>query len=780
MAEVSTPPATGRAGGPARSLADWLRGWDDADLRNLIRARPDLVLPAPADTSVLALRAGERTHVARALDHLDAFTLSLVDRILLDSAPISEESIATDASSRSAVETLRRLALVWGESELVPVSGLAAAVERPAGLGRPIATLMRLAHRPAVAAALAAHGIPRGADFDESAARLSRALVGAVELLPDDEREVLSHLDGNGSVGVVTAATTPAGPADPSPVRRLLARGLLLPLDEDTVEIPREVGLVLRGPNPIPDVRPQAPELTGEASRRPDADQESAMVAANSVRLVAALLGEWAARPPTEKKAGGLAQRDLKAAARLLDVDERSAALIVETARAAGLVGRTTTLDACFAPTPGYDDWLRDEVPTRWARLAWGWLDSPIAPSFQSREEGRDKAVAPLSGGTYHRLVRDLRRAALNALASGPAGLVPTRESLLERLAWLSPRLFRPQIAPLLHDVLREADLLGITAGGHLAHYAAPLLAGDEVGAAAALTTALPEPIEHVLLQADLTAVAPGRLRAALADDLALMADVESPGGATVYRFTDRTIRRALDVGWDAARIQEFLLEVGKTPVPQTLSYLVEDTARRHGRIRVGAAGGYLRCDDEALLAEVVNDRRCAPLRLRRIAPTVAVSPLGVGALLDSLRAAGYAPVGERGDGTVNLTRIEGVRAARPIPTPTGERPPDDRMIERVVAGLRAGDRVRRVDATSGLRERGLAASLELLEQAIAERRPVVLGYVNAQGRDSRRVVEPERVAGGLLTAYDHQTQERRSFALSRITELGLADEAGP
>lgn len=41
-----------------------------------------------------------------------------------------------------------------------------------------------------------------------------------------------------------------------------------------------------------------------------------------------------------------------------------------------------------------------------------------------------------------------------------------------------------------------------------------------------------------MLLQADLTAVAPGPLQRPLADTLGVLADVESKGGATVYRFT--------------------------------------------------------------------------------------------------------------------------------------------------------------------------------------------------------------------------------------------------
>ncbi|MEK8171402.1 helicase-associated domain-containing protein [Streptomyces sp. M19] len=108
-----------------------------------------------------------------------------------------------------------------------------------------------------------------------------------------------------------------------------------------------------------------------------------------------------------------------------------------------------------------------------------------------------------------------------------------------------------------------------------------------------------------------------------LAETLGVLAEVESKGGATVYRFTPASVRRALDAGRAASDLHDFLTAHSLTPVPQPLTYLIDDVARKHGRLRVGAASSYLRCDDDALLAEILADRRAAALRLRRLAPTV-------------------------------------------------------------------------------------------------------------------------------------------------------------
>ncbi|NEB85267.1 helicase-associated domain-containing protein, partial [Streptomyces anulatus] len=194
---------------------------------------------------------------------------------------------------------------------------------------------------------------------------------------------------------------------------------------------------------------------------------------------------------------------------------------------------------------------------------------------------------------------------------------------------------------------LNEAELLGVTGRGALSSQARALLDEGPDAAAARLAPLIPEPLDHVLLQADLTAVAPGPLERPLAEMLSVLADVESKGGATVYRFTPGSVRRALDAGQAAADLHAFLAAHSRTPVPQPLSYLIDDVARRHGHLRIGAASAYVRCDDEAVLNEILADRRSTGLRLRRLAPTVLAAQADPGSLLEALRDMGYAPAAE-------------------------------------------------------------------------------------------------------------------------------------
>jgi hypothetical protein len=337
-----------------------------------------------------------------------------------------------------------------------------------------------------------------------------------------------------------------------------------------------------------------------------------------------------------------------------------------------------------------------------------------------------------------------------------------------------------------------EAETLGLTGRGALAGPGRRLLSGDRDGARSALAGLMPEPLDHVLLQADLTAVAPGPLVGDVAHRLRLVADVESTGGATVYRFSDASVRRGLDVGWSAAEILSWLEAHSRTPVPQPLGYLVEDVARRHGRIRVGAASAYVRCDDGATLDEILADRRAAQLRVRRLAPTVLAAQAPVDVVLDRLREMGYAPAAEGPEGDVLVHRPDARRtSARRRPPRLVAEPgrPRPELIGAAVRAIRAGDRaltaVKRreeqpatADGPLHLTRKPTADILAMLVQAAAMGQPLWIGYVNAEGHASQRVVEPLSVEGGYVSAFDHLREEVRTFAVHRITGVSAIDES--
>ncbi|MFB7498121.1 helicase-associated domain-containing protein [Streptomyces sp. NPDC056161] len=306
--------------------------------------------------------------------------------------------------------------------------------------------------------------------------------------------------------------------------------------------------------------------------------------------------------------------------------------------------------------------------------------------------------------------------------------------------------------------------------------------------AAGLLAPLLPQPLDHVLLQADLTAVAPGPLERPLAATLGVLADVESKGGATVYRFTPDSVRRALDAGRAAADLHAFLAAHSRTPVPQPLTYLIDDVARKHGRLRVGAASAYVRCDDDALLNEILADKRSAALRLRRLAPTVLATQADPATLLEGLRALGYAPAAESAEGDVLIARAHAHRTpprTAPEPVPDGPPTPDPTLLSAAVRAIRAGDLAATAPrkpagspaAGGDLPRTSSAETLATMQAAVLTGGALWIGYVNAEGTASQRVIAPIRVEGGFVTAYDHTADEVRTYPLHRVTGVAeLAD----
>ncbi|WP_432252517.1 helicase C-terminal domain-containing protein [Streptomyces sp. HNM1019] len=799
-------------------------------------------------------------------------------------APLgAEERAAVVAELPRAVATLREQALVWGGDDRLRLVRTARELlapsptsPSPTGLGPTVQEATsgmspgRLQELLAAAGESPTHDPVTAAtalaELFRDRARMAALLDGA----PEGAAAVLAKLTWGPPYGETSVASpTP-------PVGWLLDHGLLLPSGPRNVVLPREVALHLRHGRAHRAPEPLAPELSPTIAHDPQVvDNTAAGQTFTALATVEELLGQWETAGPPVLRAGGLSVRDLKRTAVVLDVSEPVAAFWIELAHAAGLVAADGQTDERYAPTPAYDDWLRLPAEERWARLTAAWLPATRTPGLVGGRDSRGRTLAALGPELDRSPAPEVRRRVLELLATLPHGAAAAPDVLLARLRWERPHGHRgatgsaaatpgavsssgpaygatasaaayapggaAEAAPTGGDLrsrlarwaVAEAEMLGVTGRGALSahgrallerHPDEPTAAGSELASAQAarlLAPLLPEPLDHVLLQADLTAVAPGPLERPLAATLGILADVESKGGATVYRFTPESVRRALDAGRTADDVHTFLTAHSRTPVPQPLAYLVDDVARKHGRLRIGAASAYLRCDDDALLAEILADRRSAGLRLRRLAPTVLAAQAPPDTLLEGLRAMGYAPAAESAEGDVLVSRPEAQRTPPrkpPAPVPEGPPVPDATLLGAAVRAIRAGDLAATAphkptagagagpETASGSRTgtgtgtgtkagsgagSGSAASgdrlprttsadtLATMQAAALTGSNVWIGYVNANGAATQRVIAPVRVEGGFVTAYDHTADEVRTYPLHRITGAAeLAEDA--
>ncbi|MHB1166074.1 MAG: helicase-associated domain-containing protein [Candidatus Nanopelagicales bacterium] len=542
----------------------------------------------------------------------------------------------------------------------------------------------------------------------------------------------------------------------------------------------------LVGPGGPPTWPPPRARLTA-AQAPADVDAQGALHARESLGLVRDLLDDWSAHPPGVLRSGGLSLRDFAAARRRLHADWPRTALVIEVAHAARLVADDHEDPPHWVPTDSFDGWLAQHTAEQWTALVRAWLALPRLASVA------DERTQVLSADRDRGAIPVLRRQVLDILVAAPQGTAVSAESTQQVLDFRQPRRAGELRHLTVEATLREAADLGLTAGGSLSTAGRLLLSAADAGTsrahdkevAAALGGALPEDLNHVLIQADLTIVAPGPLVAHVARTMRLLADVESRGHATVYRISEDSIRRALDAGWDAASIHAHLAQISRTPIPQPLRYLVDDVARRHGAVRVGGGLGYARCDNPETLAAILGDRRLRPLGLHRIADTVLIAQAPARELVEALRTAGYAPAAESPDGQVIVRGTSDRRTRAPrTPHVTVRRTPEETLIRAAVRSLRAGDRATRHGGTTAgpagsvdLPSLSAAAIASRLRTATADSRPVWIGYADTDGTVTQQVVDPIRVAAGVLTAFDHRTEQVRQFAVSRVTGIADVDE---
>jgi hypothetical protein len=222
-----------------------------------------------------------------------------------------------------------------------------------------------------------------------------------------------------------------------------------------------------------------------------------------------------------------------------------------------------------------------------------------------------------------------------------------------------------------------------------------------------------------------------------------------------------------------SSALHTFFEQHSKTPVPQGLTYLINDVARRHGQLRVGIAASFVRCDDTALLAQVAAAPLAEALQLRLLAPTVAVAQAPIADVIGALRDAGFAPAAEDATGAIVDLRPRGARVTD-VPhrrVYRGNPPPTTQTLEAIVGLLR------RVAATPppAMRVDANTAVL-LLQQAVRDQASVVMGYVDPAGVATQRVVAPVSVRGGQLVAFDPASGRMRDFAVHRVTSVVSVD----
>ena len=715
------------------SFADALRARSDAEIARLFAARPDLLSPVPTDLSALAARASSMPSILRARDALNKFEFDILTAAVSLVDPFTQLDLLriTDKSAKPVLAMLEERALVYadGEKFRVPTNVRTLIGENPAGLGPLSNQKINLN-------------------------LLAEAPKGAIELL---NKMVWGPPRGQ------VADVKKANPT----IKWLLENNFLIAFDSQTLLLPREVAMHLRGGKVFKELQVSAPEVKGTSRKQKAVDLAAIANISTFIRWAEELAHNWSDEPPSALRSGGLGVRDLKRTAEHLGIDEGCAAFVAEVLFLGGLIVIDT--DDQILPTNAFDIWLTKDAEDRWHSLVTLWLETSRVAGLIGK--GDSKSVAALGPELDRAGIAGLKRSLLALMASLPE-IDPEITSLQERMKFDLPTRTNNEY---ITWILREAEWLGITGQGAISSFGKALISGTDLGVQAAL----PSPVDHILIQADNSAIAPGPLTVEVANEMGTLADIESRGGATVYRFTEGSIRRALDHGKTGESIRDCLKKTSKTPMPQPLEYLINDVAKRHGRLRVGQANSYIRCEDEGLIAQITHDKNLEDLRLRKLAPQVLIAEVEINELVTRLREASYLPAVENGTGI--LFSAPAIRRAKSRPRPprviVENSAPTEKIITAAVRALRAGEKAtshkpREVPRTTA------NETLDLLNQFIDEQATITIGYADSNGGVSNRLIDPLSISLGTLVARDHATGEVAQFRIPRITGVATAQPA--
>ncbi len=708
----------------AITFADELRARTDDALASIFKLRPDLVSPVPNDFSALAARATSTPSLVRALDSINMWHYQIIEAACALPEPFKKSEIVAVTSEETAfaLDHLWQMGLLYkeGNNYRTPTNLKMLIGDEPAGLG-PIAVKK----------------------FDFS----------ILKEIPKASEEVLAKLTWGPPRGQIGNIKKPG-----NAIGWLLDNGVLVALDSNTVALPRDVAIKLRGGKIHKEMVSKAPNLIGKEVVQKQIDLAAIANISTILRWCEELLHNLSDEPPTALRTGGLGVRDLKKIAEHLGIDETCAGFVAELCYLGGLL--VIDSDDQILPTSAFDIWLTKSAEERWYSLVVLWLDTSRVSGLIGKNS--DKNVAPLGPELDRAGASLIRRSTLKVLNDNPQ-LMPDVKSLQEIVKWINPQRANNDY---VEWTLREAEWLGITGQGALSTFGSNLLNEKEV---LEIESALPKPVDHILIQADNSAVAPGPLTPELASEMGTIADIESRGGATVYRFSDSSIRRGLDHGKTGDQIKTFLSKISKTPMPQPLDYLITDIAKRHGRLRVGSAHTYIRCEDEGLVQQILHDKKCEHLRLRKIAPQVLVTDFELAEVIGELREFGYLPAAENSGGV--LLSQPNLRRSKSRPKPpriiSEFTAPKDAIVTAAVKTIRAGERSKKVESI--IPGTSSNETLALINQYINEGKSLIISYADNNGGVSNRIIEPISISLGTLTARDETSDEILQFRIPRI-----------
>lgn len=319
-----------------------------------------------------------------------------------------------------------------------------------------------------------------------------------------------------------------------------------------------------------------------------------------------------------------------------------------------------------------------------------------------------------------------------------------------------------------------RGNLIGITDSGWLSSWAEDVLRQRNDQAVAKLSDRLPSLIDRLIVQADLTLVAPGPLTTATEMRIRKFAECETIGFASTYRLSSLSITLGMEHGLSAVEIRDLLRELSGKDLPQPVDYLLRESEERFGRLVVHGSNledhSVATSTDPILLKSILNDPSMKPFGLVENSVGELACKFDAEVLYFGLREAGFSAIL---DPKVRTQLADsGGQQALNAPRKTAELV--DAELDASAAILLDLQRMRLQDERVGTAPDSDDVSRQI-QLAIKNKAKLRITVTTANGTEQEFLLEPIGIANGRLRAKDRKADIERTLPLASISRVSLA-----
>ena len=309
------------------------------------------------------------------------------------------------------------------------------------------------------------------------------------------------------------------------------------------------------------------------------------------------------------------------------------------------------------------------------------------------------------------------------------------------------------------HPLVKYADLLALAVDGYATELLQTLNKKGAQACAKQISSHLPKPVNQLIVQADLTMIAPGPIDYPTDRQIRLFAEPENVSLASNFRLTTNSVVHGMECGLSEKDIRNTLKKLATTSIPQPVEYLLKDAAEKFGSLTItsSAKGSIIEARDSVMLAQIKNQSELRAFHFVPITKNQMLSKHDSDLLYFNIRSCGY-PI-------IRVDEQSKVISPQKTPIKTVE-PTDD--VQTQIALLRSSTPD---DFTE--EEMGISRQLELsLKNKVA----VTVVVTTRDGSEVTFELLPTSISAGRLRGKDLQAETERTLPVSKIVSVRMGE----